>query len=64
LKRASKVFSKAARTAVFVSLYLSASNEIKVLIFGPLSYELINILRYSTVLMPSIKTSIFGSSRI
>lgn len=26
LKRASKVFSKAARTAVFVSLYLSASN--------------------------------------
>jgi hypothetical protein len=26
LKRASKVFSKAVRTAVFVSLYLSASN--------------------------------------
>lgn len=58
----SKTVCRAASTAVFVSLYLSASSKRNYFDFSFLICPLRRTAKCSTVLIASMKTSMFGSS--
>jgi hypothetical protein len=62
-KITSNDFSSAAKTAVFDSLYLSARSWINYFAFSLLKFCLSKAERCSTVLIASMKTNMFGSSR-
>jgi len=59
---ASKVLSRAAKTAVFVSLYLSAKRLRNYFILETLIAYLSSTARCSIILIPSMNTSMLGSS--
>lgn len=62
-KMVSKDFSSAVKTAVLDSLYLSAKIWMNYLTFSLLKFDFKRADKCSTVLIASIKTSIFGSSK-
>lgn len=62
-KITSKDFSSAVKTAVFDSLYLSARSWINYFAFSLLKFCFNRAERCSTVLIASINTSMFGSSK-
>jgi hypothetical protein len=62
-KIVSKDFSSAVKTAVLVSLYLSAKIWINCFAFSLLKFYFKRADRCSTVLIASINTSMLGSSK-
>lgn len=62
-KMISKDFSSAVNTAVLDSLYLSAKIWMNYFTFSLLKFYFKRADRCSTVLIASIKTSMFGSSK-
>jgi len=62
-KITSNDFSSAVKTAVFDSLYLSARSWMNYFAFSLLKFCFNKAERCSTVLIASMKTNMFGSSR-